>query len=257
MSEENMDANSVVESSATTQSSEPVLEQSPASEQPAPVAGTEKGEVPFHEHPRFKELINEKNSLKQQVESLSSQIASSLNRQNEVDPLEEARKELASLGVEPKAAEKLTSVMAKLYDAKTNKRIAPLEERAQKFAVDKHIDEFAKSHSDYNELQPTMAKILESYPKDIQMSMSNDPLGVDFLYSKAKAQKSQDLIDGAYKKGVQDGYLKKGEKIAGSTSAGASPVAPSDYSEESIQKMSVEDYKKNLKAILASRGVKR
>lgn len=253
-----MDANPAAESSAAAQSSETVLEQSPAGEQPVPSAVTEKEDnTPFHKHPRWQEMQEKMNSLKQQNETLQSQIASSLNRQNEVDPLEEARKELASLGVEPKAAEKLTSVMAKLYDAKTNKRIAPLEERAQRFAVDKHIDEFAKSHSDYNELQPTMAKILESYPKDIQMSMSNDPLGVDFLYSKAKAQKSQDLIDGAYKKGVQDGYLKKGEKIAGSTFAGASPVAPSDYSEESIQKMSVEDYKKNLKAILASRGVKR
>lgn len=35
---------------------------------------TEEANVPFHEHPRFKELVEEKNTYKQQFESLQSQI---------------------------------------------------------------------------------------------------------------------------------------------------------------------------------------
>jgi hypothetical protein len=257
MAQEMTDANTT----ATSSEADKIiaeLEQTPAGEQPVSKEAVKPDtEKPFHEHPRFKELIEEKNALKQKLDEMQSQIASTLNKQNQVSPVDEAVDKYVKAGLKEDQARLLAETSAELSSKIANQRVAPMEQATLQNTIDSWVDKFAKEHEDYEALQPLMFEMFSKLPVAQKDKLSSSPEGIDYLYSKAKAQKADDLIQAAFKKGVQEGYTKKQEKVAGSSSAGGSPVSPSDFSDESIAAMSPEVYKKNLSAILASKGIRK
>jgi predicted nuclease with TOPRIM domain len=93
----------IAESSTATESSE-TNNTNTSSQDASASAQQATKEVPFHEHPRFKELIEERNSFKSQMESYSSKMSE----------LERSYKELLQKSQEPKKADPFVSKLSEI-----------------------------------------------------------------------------------------------------------------------------------------------
>lgn len=259
MSELESDANQSAEASSTAVT--PDTDQSSTPEGAKPSTEQSKGNgqspesQPFHEHPRFKALIDEKNQLKQQLAELQTRMSGKLEPKE--SPVEKVVQKFVKAGMKEDAARLLAESQYELGKDVVEERVAPVERASLEAQNDLMFSRFAESHKDYEEIRPKMAELFNALPDMVKAGLSSSPDGLDLLYSKAKASQVDEELKKAFEKGVQEGYKRKHDKSAVAPSTGASTGTPtSEYTEEQIAKMSLEDYRKHQSAILASRGMR-
>lgn len=250
MAEEAMDAN---------QGSEPSVEpnvEPQAAENNAPAAANaapqqKEDSLPFHQHPRFQELISEKNELKDKLSTME-RLLQERDQPAKPSPMELAKKELVDLGIEDKAAERIVNSIKLVSDASTESRVAPVEQVTAQREVDNWLKDFSKEHKDFNELEPKMNETFKALPERTQTMLASDPMALELLYNHVKAQQVKEEVDKAYRKGVEDGYKNKQNKASGSPGSNGSANPPGEISRKSIAEMSLEEYKKNRTEIMAN-----
>lgn len=261
MADENVVANEVVENS--TPSTEPEVNPSNAPASAEPATNEQKGnetkpDVPFHEHPRFKELISEKNELKRQLEEVHSRMSSEpVKREN---PAEKLINKFTKAGLNPEIAKTLSEGIVEGSSEVVNTRVAPVESAALEQEVANMTARFAESHADFKEVQPQMYELYKSLPEDLADAIAKDKTGkgLETLYASAKSAKVKDIEKAAYEKGVQDGFKQKNLKTSVSPSGGSSaPQTKGEFSDSDLDQMSLSEYLKNRDTILKARGIRK
>jgi hypothetical protein len=251
MPEENKDANDLAENSSTSAAVENEnTESSEKTQAEANSAQTSEKEdsLPFHQHPRFKELIEEKNELRGQLSHMERLLNEKLNSQTQSDPLEGARAKLKGLGVDDKAAAELLDAVRIVAD----NRVGNLEKANVQQQIDSWVTDFSRSHKDYEELEPQMYEVFSALQPRTQQLIASDPMGIQLLYDHVKQQGSEQSAKKAYQDGVKAGYKNKQEKSSVSPTTGGSTNPPGELTRKSIDEMSIEEYKKRRKEIWAA-----
>ena len=222
----------------------------PSGANPEP-KGDSNGDVPFHQHPRFQELIQKNRELIQKVELLENDSVRNKNASESDMVFRNAVTELKAMGVEEAAALKLISVLSTVANVTTQRNIAPLMEKTSATSMTVAVDNFKRNHSDYDGLKDDMARVFQGLDgRTQQLFAENVAEGLDLLYSKAKTAKIAELEKIAIDKGKNEAYVTKQDKTSISSSKGSVPVT-TDITEfrKAISSMSNEDYLKDKKAI--------
>lgn len=250
MSEENQDANTQAEDSSTSTTvsetetnTEAVKTQ--AEESSAQTGKESEDSLPFHQHPRFKELINEKNELKNQL----SQMERILQQKDETkapSPLEVAKGKLKSLGVKDEAAAELLETMRLVSDS----RVQNIEQASVQREIESWVSDFSRNHKDYEELEPQMFEVFQALPQRTQQLIASDPMGIQLIYDHVKMQNVSKELEKAHEDGVKAGYKNKQNKTSVTTTVPGSQNPPGgELTRESIAKMSPAEYKSKQKEI--------
>ena len=250
MSEESTDAKDMVSEPSTEPNAEPKVEaNAPAVANTAPEPKEEN--TPFHKHPRFQELISEKNELTNKVSQMEKLLQEKFEPKGPT-PMELAKQELSSLGLDDKATEKLLKAVQHITRGDIETSVAPVSKALAAKEIESWVEKFAKEHEDYEELEPKMAETFYALPAETQKMLASDPVGTQLLYDHVKQQMVKEELKKSYEKGVSDGYKNKQNKSAGSPTTGGSANPPGELTREAIKNMSLEEYKKNRVQIMAS-----
>jgi len=251
MPENEKDANQEAEESSTstltsTEETSQEAENTPVEESSTQPKG-DKGDLPFHEHPRFKQLIDEKNELKDQL----SQMERILQEKTEPikqgpTPLEVAKGKLKKLGVTDAAAEELLDAVRLVSD----NRVASIEQATVQQQIEGWVAEFARSHEDYEALEPQMFGVFQKLPQKTQQLLASDPMGIQLLYDHVKQQGAKEELKKAREDGVKAGYKTKQSKTSVTSTTGGSPNPPGELSVKKVSEMSLDEYKAHRKEIL-------
>jgi uncharacterized protein YdcH (DUF465 family) len=174
LEQDQMEQVSGVESTPSPEASEPAQQEStPEQSQEGASGAASKQDVPFHEHPRFKELIETKNQYAKQIEQLQRQI-NELGKPKatvQEDPL------LARLKtIDPEFGsrfEKLTAMEQKL---------AEIEARNQQLESDRIRETAVKTIDGLHEQNKVPSELRDMYNSQIElMAMRNPDLGLKDL----------------------------------------------------------------------------
>lgn len=198
---------------------------------------------PFHKHPRFQELVREKNQLKSQISNME-RILAEKSGPAKPDPIALARKELTDLGMKEDAAEKVLNAAKLAAKAELGDRVNAVEANAGKREMDAWLNDFSKNHEDYAELEPQMFEVFQALPDNTKTLVVSDPMGLQLLYDHVKVQNMKDELDKSYKKGTEDGYKSKKNKSSISPTPGGSKNTPGEVTRKSVGEMSLQEYKK-------------
>lgn len=184
------------ESSQESQPQAPVPSQEAKAQ--APADPNNNSNVPFHEHPRFKELIEEKNKYREELNAIKQQSAE-LQRQfqasqqppkaAEVDKMYERLK-----GIDPEFAEYLKEL--KQTAGKATQLEAQMQEQRESQFVQTAVSQVNSLH-EKNALSPALREIYNQQ--------------LDNLYMQGKIRSASDL-EGAYKQ-IHEQYAKVIEDV--------------------------------------------
>lgn len=190
--------------------------------------------LPFHKHPRFRELYE---TTKRQ-EKIIAELNQKLQPKEEVPDFE---KELLGLGFGEDAAKKFLATLDKYYGFKS-KDVGSLKEEIADLQRHRVIEVFAAQHSDYNTLEPEMVKIYDGLPKHVQEAFKNDKTdrSVLMLYNEAKAQTKSDFVKGQK---VATKNAQKKEAVSGKGKS--TGTTKHIYTSKEIGEMTSEDFKTN------------
>lgn len=216
--------------------------------------GSNKTEVkpqPFHEHPRFKELISEKNELKQKLSQME-RVLQERDQPRQPSPEDLALEELKSLGVEEAAAKKVLNSVKLVSNSYADQRIKSLEQASVQREMNSWVDDFSKSHEDFKNLEPQMYEVLKSLPENTQALVASDPMGVQLLYDHVKMQNVSEELNKARKDGANEAYKNKQTKTSLTPTPGGSKNPPGALTRKSIDKMPLAEYKKRRDEIWAA-----
>ena len=191
----------------------------------------------FDKHPRFQEVIRERNELRETVQSLEERFKSLENALSEEPSTKE---ELEEKGLDPE----MGKFVEKLINKRLQKEVGPLVTTLRKMEVDKNVESFKNSHSDYDDLEDLMIDALHSLSKDMQVRVASDPNALELLYAKAKLKKANEEVKKAEEKGRKEGRLQRQEKMEGGSLKGktAVPKLKGTYTSSEIDKMSLKEY---------------
>lgn len=258
MAEGEQDANQGADSSAAPLPENDQSNATPGSaESSAGNDSVEKGKenLPFHEHPRFKELIGEKNQLRAEVESLRSQVASTLQKREEIDPAEKQFQRFKEAGVDEKTARLLAESQVESARDVADQRLAPIEANAIQAEINRNVNEFASRHKDYDEVRPLMEKLYMSLPEKDKGALASSSRGFEWLYNTVKSDSIEDQVKKAYEKGKAEGYQNKKGKESFAPTSGGTTKGITDYanlSEEQIADMPMKEYNEHRMEIIKS-----
>lgn len=248
MPEENQDANIATEenlseeASSTSQSAEnQSQENTKADAQAAP----EKDEnaQPFHQHPRFQELISEKNELKTKLSQMERILQEKVEGPKQ-SPMDVATEKLKALGIEEKSAKEILDAARIASSGDVEGRLKSVEQASVQREIDSWLSDFAKSHDDYGKLEPQMYGVFQALPDQTQKLIASDPMGVQLLYDHVKQQNVQEELNKARQNGANEAYKNKQIKSSLSPTTGGSKNPPGEYTRSGIAKMSTADYAK-------------
>lgn len=247
MAEEATDAKPASEPSAEASTESKEVVNTPEGEQPSqPVAEKEQ---PFHEHPRFKELIAEKNDYKERLSKMETVLQEKFNPRP--DPFSQAQERLVKLGMKEDAAKEVLEAVKMVSSNYTDQRVAPIEQSAVKAEVDGWIDNFRRSHEDFDALEPKIYEAYKALPSITQQVIASDPMGLELLYDHVKVQNMKDELKKAESRGAKSAYENKQIKSGMSPTPGANNP-PGGFTRESIASMNNTEYAKNKAAIWAA-----
>ena len=205
--------------------------------------------VPFHEHPRFQELVREKqeaarerDEVKARLERMES-IASKAVVSREDS---EVVNELVDLGLDNKNAEKLLKVIDRVASKRAQKEIEPIAQRSQEATVNSQIASFESGHPEFSKYKDKMNDIYSKLSPQLRQALHADLKGgLELLLSKAKEGDLESIRKESEDKGRQEAYQNKSMKQAISSSKGGPSGKPGDLSAEAIEKMDMATYLKN------------
>lgn len=205
------------EAPATPPTGEQPEAASPASEQP-------EGKVPY---PRFKEVVEERNGVKKELEELRRKLEMLEAPKPEARPniSEKYAKKLVEKGVDEEAAKLIVSVSEEMAREVASESIRPLAEGMQKRDTDQWLADFQSKTPDYSEYEPKMYEIFKALPDAMKDAMVMNPKGIEFLYAQAKLASVGKVKEEAKAQGASEAYKNKAAKVA-VTSGGAGSAVP-------------------------------
>lgn len=218
-----------------TQAVAPPQEEAKSSPQP------KEENTPFHEHPRFRELISEKNQLKEQLSNMERVLQEKFESPKQTVS-DIAKQKLVSLGLEDKAAQELLEAVKLVSSGYTDQRLQPIEQAHNQLETDAWIDSFSKEHKDFESLQPQMTQVFQALPKNTQYTIASDPMGLQLLYSHVKMQNMEKELKSSYQSGVEAGYKNKQSKSSITPSPAGSKAPPGEITRKGIREMTPEKY---------------
>ena len=115
--------------------------------------------TPFHEHPRFQEIIRQNQELKARLEHVER---SSLTQQPKQDELAGVKSRLSKLGLDANTSEELLGIIDEVSKTRTKKEIEPVIQSQQQTSVDVEYARFEKEHP---ECADNKSKMVEIYSK--------------------------------------------------------------------------------------------
>jgi hypothetical protein len=256
MPEELMDANGEAKEAGPAAESSPVAEvetKEPvkASAETNSVQQPKEESLPFHEHPRFKELINEKNQLRDQLSNME-RILQKQSEPAKPSPYDAVKQKMLGLGLEDKAAQELVDSMKTVANAAVDSRVQPIEAASVQREIDGWTSDLAKEHEDFDSLRPQMYEVFRALPDTIQQLVSSHPIGVRLMYDHVKAQNMEKELKSSYQNGVEAGYKNKQSKSSIAPAPVGSKNPPGEITRKAIAEMSIAEYKKSRDKIMKS-----
>jgi hypothetical protein len=192
--EETEGLESATESSESTESQSEGAESSPSTEAPAQAAAPKQDETPFHEHPRFKELVEQKNAAINSTRALELKLAQLEGRLSQ-----------------PQTAAKQAERDELIEDLKKiDPRLASRLEAFGKYGqsveqIQKQFDEFKQSQAQQSQqqvVQQSVAKINSWHDSnkvpDAIKSAINAQLDVQYMQGKLNPQNLEQAYKAAY-----------------------------------------------------------
>lgn len=226
----------------------------PSGEQPEATAtatsGQPEGKVPY---PRFKEVVDERNQSKKEIEELRRKVEALSGSKPEARPsvADKYAKKLIEQGVDENAAKLIVSVSEEMAREVASEQVRPLAEAQQARETDNWLADFSAKTPDYKEYEPKMYEIFKSLPDDMKDAMVLNPKGIEFLYAQAKLAELNKKQEEARAQGVQQAYEKKGVKVAVTSGGAGSAVPPkTSLTRADVAKMAPEEYVKRRAEIL-------
>jgi len=207
MPEEIQEANTEQETSPVPD--EEIVDSSTTEIQDEEATSQKATEEPFHEHPRFRQLIDEKNELKQEVQQLRQHVLdSSKPKEPQEDPYEqfadEEQKRLA------KQWDKHITEVARKAAAEERKLAEGELDVYRRMVGGVIAKDFIKSHDDVKKGSPEMVEITK---KAQIYARSGMDLG-DALEDAYKVVMSEQHVQNAAEKAQKKQQQKTKEKIA-------------------------------------------
>jgi hypothetical protein len=201
---------------------------------------------------RFREVIDEKNSLGNRIAELESQLQEMAESHEGPSAYDRALERFRKQGLDETAAKVLADSVQEMANEVAEKRVSKVEKMADLQETTRMVDDFAQTHPDAERYVPLMMDILESYPKQTQGLLSSDPVGLELLYAKAKEFLVDDQIEQARQEGIELGQqgLATKKAISGASGRGSSRVEAFPDPEQ-IPGMPDEDYMKMRKTLLS------
>lgn len=221
--EENEQLNSDVqtESSSETQSA---ADSTPA--QAGAEQTTNQDNVPFHEHPRFKELIEEKNSYRQQIEDLGRQMkelqASRQQSQTQTQTKDELIERLK--GIDPEFGKRFEQMASR--DAQFEQLLAWKQQMEAQQTRNQAVDMVQKLHAEYKVPENLRVR----YEREIRaMAAENPNLKIQDLPKLYKSvhEEYTKLLD-SVRRSDRESYVagKKADGAAPTPQTKGKPVTP-------------------------------
>jgi hypothetical protein len=176
---------------------------------------------------------------------------------------------LQSQGIDPKASEILATVVKDIVKEQTANQFAEEQRsKAEREVQDRQNFEkavqevsawtaaFAEATPDYAEYEPVMNQVLSGLPKEMKISLSKDPSGIQTLYYIAKGMNIKAEIAKGEEEGRNAAYETVGLKNALSSSP-AKATPDEEIPLEKVRNMSLSEYKKEREKILKKSGFKK
>lgn len=236
----------VAATSATT--GQPEAGKTPATEDVVPASKVDN-KVPYD---RFQEVIQQKNEYAARLEELERRLQVNevaIGAKNKIDVTQKHVEKLVAAGMDRGAAEILIEATAGMTDEKIGNRVSPLEQKSLVQEAMAWTQAFARTHPDYDALQPKMYETFKALPEQTQNLVSSDPKGLEMLYSYVKMQNLPQIVEQSQKAATETAYDTKGLKQAMSSQPGASTSPNLGFTRKQVEEMSLADYAKNKKQI--------
>ena len=209
--------------------------------------------VPLHKHPRFKEVIEEKNAYRNrlaQVEAEKEALRAEMMRNRD----ESGRKpsyaseleELKAVGADTNVASKLLDIVERIATRKSQETLRPVANDLVKTKVSNSIRNFKESHEDYDKYSQKMGEVFETLPPSDKAWVMSSEEGVAHLYLKAKSldkNSEQEIED----KGRNDAYKSKALKSSISGTRGDVSSSKGSMTTKEFEELDLETYGKNQK----------
>lgn len=219
----------------------------PAEESSAPAEKPEAKTIPYD---RFKEVIDEKNALNTKLKEIEDRLnkqEQTAFSQAEVEKANRAVQKLMAQGVDESVAKLLADTMAEIAEEKVSTRVAPVEQMSAKREVDSWVQDFARSHNDYDELKPRMEEVFSKLPEPMKNMVVADKLGLEMLYRYVKGVESESAVAKAKQDGRNEAYNNQKLKTAISGTPNSAPTQKNTPSVADIESMSIEQYRELVK----------
>ena len=232
MSEELKDANRTESSAVQVEEETPVQTQT---DEKSAAGGTSDDNIPFHEHPRFKELVEEKNRARAESEALRMEVENLKQRDrnagnNDESPVKSALdnriENLMNQGMDRSAAVSFANSEIGMVQDVLRQNFDPIlqDQRQMKLALS--LEKFKQEHSDYPKYKQAMSDKLSSLDKATQsIILSNLDEGLKYLYDISRNGNIGEIEKSSVEKGRQEAYEKKQEKSSVSPSPSSSPAS--------------------------------
>lgn len=248
---ESQDANQ-----SSTQSSSVENQDSSSQSQGTANSSTQNGTVSngneFHNHPRFQELVQEKNTMKREMEAMKLQMVRERQQQSQQHEDQDVVQELATMyGVEPDVAGRLVNTFGKIAERRANRIVQPTSETVLKTRIEQRIGDFKRDNADFDTYLPTISEIWSSLSEEDKYYLSKTSKGgIDILYNAAKIKDLPKLQKDIKNEGRNEAYQNQNLKNSMSSSTSAS-VGKNDevLNLDDIRNMSPDEYTKRKKAI--------
>ena len=209
-------------------------------------------DVPFHEHPRWKEVMEEKNNMKMQAEMLAREVET-LKRQNagnneaskQKSMFDEYVDKYVNKGMDRASATDFVQDLFGVAQTVSQQSVAPLYQTQGQLTLSQSLSSFEKDNPDYKKYSTKMSEILATMPKqDQDWIMMNLPRGLKQLYNEAKEADREVIEKEQVEKGRREAYEKKQEKASVSQSRSSSLGTITESLVEELKSLSNEQYSK-------------
>ena len=205
----------------------------------------ESNQTPFHEHPRFKEIIQSNRELKAQIDLLKNQRETRSSEPQKSAYTKSIERYIAK-GVDPNVARELVQDQVELAREISFSQTQPLMETHQQMAMKVAFDGFKATHKDFDKVKGDMLEVINNLPSGIKQAVALNPSeGLDLVYDKVMSLQREKIEQEAVQKGRDEAYSNKIAKSAQSSSSTSSPVQ--NNLEKELADMDLETYMKNKK----------
>lgn len=239
---EQTDVNSQVDASA---SSPEVSQVEVATSPTAENAGAPKAPENKIPQSRFNDVIQERNTARENQERLEARIRE-LESRGSVEQAKrpsvadlEVKRLVEKLGMEESAAREIVATYENLNQAQ-RREAAQAQSRSQ---AETWANQKAEKDPIYKEIEPELDRAFTSLRPEMQQLIAQNADALEMFYDSVKAKHVGSKSKESYSKGVEDALKNKNAKQAvSSVPGGASQVGKTQLTRKSIDAMPIAEY---------------